>query len=228
MRLSWVLIVHLGGASLTMPLAGMIALRLAYLGLWKRACYWLLSLVAGVAVILAGKLAFAFGGWSLPSVSVYSVSGHAMLTASVYPVLGAMLGSARGRQRAGYGLLAGVGVAALVATALVVGRYHTMAETLVGLAVGLTVAWINIHSSHVHARAAQTPMLARLALCGFLFLVVPAALYPIKVRLWSHGMHWFGITERYYRSIDTDPASGRTVVTVEQCRPSYRACSETF
>lgn len=229
MRLSWVLIVHIGGASLTFPLAGMIALRLAYLGLWKRTCYWLLSLGTGAAVILAGKLAFELGGWSMPSANVYSVSGHAMLTAAVYPVLCWMLGSAWSKQAARFGLFAGVCVAALVAVALVVGLYHTPAETLIGMAVGLTVAWANVRPFRPPARAGQTPLFARLALCGFLLLIVPAALHPIKSRLWSHGLHWFGVTERYYRSIDTDPASGRTVVTVEQCRlPYYRVCSESF
>ncbi|CAJ94826.1 Transmembrane protein [Cupriavidus necator] len=229
MRLSWVLIVHIGGASLTFPLAAMIALRLVYLGFWRQACYWLLSLGAGVAVILAGKLAFEIGGWSIPSANVYSISGHAMLTASVYPVLCAMLGSTWGRRTARFGLFAGVWVAVVVAVALIVGRYHTLAETLIGMAVGLTVAWLNLHPFRPLARAGQTPMLARLALCGFLVLIMPAALHPIKTRLWSHGLLWFGVTERYFRSIDTDPVSGRTVVNVEQCRlPSYRACSDTF
>ncbi|TDF62814.1 phosphatase PAP2 family protein [Cupriavidus sp. L7L] len=237
MQLSWMLIVHSGGASLAVPLAGLVALRLAYLGLWERACYWLMSLVGGAAVILAGKLAFEFNGWSMPSVNVYSVSGHAMLTASVYPMLGAILGSAWGKRTARIGLSAGVLVAVLVAIALIVGHYHTLAETLIGMTVGFAVAWINLHPfrqparqpARQRARPGRTPMLARLALCGFLFVFVLAATRPVKGRLWSHGMDWFGVTERYSRYIDTDPVSGQIVVTVVKCRvPSYRVCSETF
>lgn len=233
MQLSWLLIVHSGGASLTIPLAGLVALRLAYLGLWRRACLWLLSLVGGAGLILAGKLAFEFTGWSMPSVNVYSVSGHAVLTASVYPMLGATLGSMLGTRMARIGLAGGICVAVLVAVALVVGQYHTPAETLIGMTVGFAVAWLNLYPFRQHAprpaRPARSPMLARLALCGFLFVFALAGTSPVKSRLWSRGMDWFGVTERYSRSIDTDPVSGEVVVTVVKCRvPSYRECSETF
>ncbi|GJG94634.1 phosphatase PAP2 family protein [Cupriavidus pauculus] len=237
MQLSWTLVVHSGGASLTIPLAGLVALRLAYLGLWKRACYWIMSLVGGAALILAGKLAFEFNGWSMPSVNVYSVSGHAMLTASVYPMLGAVLGSAWSQRMARIGLSAGICMALVVAVALVVGHYHTPAETLIGMTVGSAVAWINLR--HLRrpdpqpvrrpAHTSRVSVLARLALCGFLFVFALAGTSPVKNRLWSRGLDWFGITERYSRYIDTDPVSGQVVVTVVKCQvAAYRVCSETY
>ncbi|MGN5480391.1 hypothetical protein ACTMU2_37290 [Cupriavidus basilensis] len=53
------------------PLAGLVAFRLAWQGLWQPAFQWVFSLAAGTAVILIGKLAFELGGWSVPSANMY-------------------------------------------------------------------------------------------------------------------------------------------------------------
>ncbi|CAG9177229.1 hypothetical protein LMG23992_03447 [Cupriavidus laharis] len=211
------------------PLAGIVAVRLAWLGLWRRAFYWLFSLGAGTLVILVGKLAFEFGGWFVPSVNVYSVSGHALLTAAVYPVLFSVSGEARGDRAARFGMFAGICVAVLAAVALVAGRYHTATETLIGMGVGLIVAWTNLRRSRRLLPAGRSPAISALVLCVVLMIVIPALLYPIRTRLWSQGLTWFGISERYARHIGTDPVSGRTVVTVVQLPlPAYRQSSELF
>jgi len=200
------------------PLAGIVALRLAYLGLWKQAFYWLLSLSVGAGLILLGKLAFEFGGWSMPSANVYSVSGHAMLTASVYPVLLTVLGSTWGKRTARLGLIAGIGLALLAAVALISGRYHTLTETLIGMGVGFLVTWANLRPSRWLLAHSQTPVLGRLALCAVLLVIVPVSIYPIRAQLWSYGLNWLGFTERYSRYIGIDPTSGQIVVTVVRRR----------
>lgn len=229
MQTPWFLIVHFGEASLMFPLAGIVALRLAYLGQWKQAFYWLLSLSVGAAVILIGKLAFEFGGWSMPAADVYSISGHAMLTASVYPVSLTVLGSIWSKRAARVGLFSGICLALLAAVALVGGRYHTLSETLIGMVVGFTVTWANLRPSHWLLAPSQMPRLGRKALCAVLLVILPVSIYPIRVQLWSSALSWLGVTERYSRHIGVDPVSGRTVVTVVQGRLiPYRKSFEYF
>jgi hypothetical protein len=211
------------------PLAGLVAFRLAWQGLWRRAFQWVLSLATGTAVILIGKLAFELGGWYVPSANVYSVSGHAMLTASVYPVLFAVAGEAWSNKAARLGTFAGVCVAVMAAVALVAGRYHTVAETLIGMGVGFIVAWANLRRPRAGLSVGRPPAVAKLVLCAVLIVMIPVSLYPIRARLWSHGLTWLGISERYARYIGIDPDSGRTVVTVVQLpMPAYRKTPELF
>lgn len=229
MQTSWHMVVHLGEASLMFPLAGVLVFRLAWQGLWRRAFYWLLSLGAGTAAIFLGKLAFELGGWSVPSANVYSVSGHAMLTAAVYPMLFAVFGEALSSRAARLGTLAGVCVALMAAVALVAGRYHTVAETLIGMSVGFIVAWANLRRPRRWLSIDRPPAIARLVLCAVLIVMIPVSLYPIRARLWLHGLIWLGVSERYTRIIGIDPASGRTIVTVVQLPlPSSRKTSELF
>ena len=229
MQLSWHMVVHLGEASLMFPLAGVVVFRLAWQGQWRRAFHWVLSLGAGTAAILLGKLAFELGGWSVPSANVYSVSGHAMLTAAVYPVLFAVTGEAWSPRAARLGALAGVGAALMAAVALVAGRYHTVSETLIGMSVGFIVAWANLHRPRRWLPMDRPPAIARLVLCAVLVVMIPVSLYPIRTRLLSHGMTWLGVSERYTRIIGIDPASGRTIVTVVPLPlPSYRKTSDLF
>ncbi len=152
-----------------------------------------------------------------------------MLTAAVYPVLFAVAGEAWSQRAARLGTIAGVCVAVMAAVALVVGSYHTVAETLIGMGVGFTVAWANPRRPPRELSVSRPPPIARLVLCAILIVMIPVSLYPIRARLWSHGLVWLGVSERYTRTIRMDPASGRTIVTVVQLPlPSLRTNSELF
>ncbi|CAG9173773.1 hypothetical protein [Cupriavidus pinatubonensis] len=214
MHIPWFLVARFGEASFLFPLAALVAIRLAFQGLWKQAFYWIFTLCAGAAVIVAGKLAFEFGGWSVPSANLYSISGHAMLTASVYPMLLTVLGAIGGEKAARSGTRIGIGVALLAAVALIAGRYHTVAETLIGMGVGFIVTWANLRPSRRRIPAVRAPALNSLVLGLLLVVLVPVSLYPIRVQLWSQGLDWLGVTERYSRRIGIDPISGATVVTI--------------
>ncbi|QYY27672.1 MULTISPECIES: membrane protein [Cupriavidus] len=214
MHIPWFLVARFGEASFLFPLAALVAVRLAYQGLWKQAFYWLFTLCAGSAVIVAGKLAFEFGGWSVPAANLYSISGHAMLTACVYPVLLTVLGSIWGERAARTGTRIGIGVAVLAALALIAGHYHTVAETLIGMGVGFIVTWANLRPSRRKVAAVRAPALNSLVLGLLLVVLVPVSFYPIRIQLWSRGLDWLGVTERYSRRIGIDPISGATVVTI--------------
>jgi Na+-transporting NADH:ubiquinone oxidoreductase subunit NqrB len=213
-HIPWFLVARFGDASFLFPLAAFVAMRLAYQGLWKQAYYWLFTLCAGASAIVAGKLAFEFGGWSIPSANLYSISGHAMLTAAVYPMSLTVLGSIWGEKAARMGTSAGIGVALLAAVALIAGRYHTMAETVIGMGIGFIVTWANLRPSRRKIPAVRAPALNGLVLALVLVVLVPVSLYPIRVQLWSKGLDCLGVTERYSRRIAIDPISGGTVVTI--------------
>src|SRR5690606_21542257 len=106
----------------------------------QQAAWWLLAFGAGVAIIASGKLAFEFFGWSLPSINMYVISGHAMLTAAVYPMLFTTLARPFGTIARMLGLFLGLGLTLLMSIGLVWGRFHTLSETILGALVGLAVA----------------------------------------------------------------------------------------
>ncbi len=212
----WFQVIRLGGAAQALALAGFITVCLACAGYRGRAFRWVVSLGVGASLVLAGKLAFVFYGWFLPSVGLYNISGHAMLTAAVYPVMFMLLGSIVGDRAAKYGIVAGLLVALLMGIVLVAGLYHTFAETLIGAAIGLGVAWINVRPL-VCLRDHRVSVLLAALLTTLALFELPGMLGPVKASLWVQGTRWLDVTMQCLRDIDVDPASGRTVIRVLQC-----------
>ena len=140
----WNHYLYFGESRLALPLAAWIAVCLAVAGQGMRALCWTVSFGIGATLVMAAKSAFSYSGWSLPSLGVYSVSGHAMLTAAVYPVLLMLLGSALGRYTGWLGLAAGVALALFMPVVLVTDFHHTVGESLIGLGVGLAVAGMTL------------------------------------------------------------------------------------
>lgn len=209
----WNHYLYFGESRLALPLAAWIAVCLAVAGQGMRALCWTVSFGIGATLVMAAKSAFSYSGWSLPSIGVYSVSGHAMLTAAVYPVLLMLLGSALGRYTGWLGLAAGVALALFMPVVLVTDFHHTVGESLIGLGVGLAVAgmtlwrWQPVRLRHAGATVA---MLLPLAL-----LFDPRdAVEDMRDALHGRAMQWTGATGEYWRSIDPDPATGRRVVSV--------------
>lgn len=209
----WNHYLYFGESRVALPLVAWVAVCFVVAGQGWRALRWAVSFGVGGALLMAAKFAFSYAGWSLPTIGVYSVSGHAMLTAAVYPVLLMLLGSVLGRQMAWLGLATGVGLALFMPVVLVTDFHHTIGESLVGLGVGFAVAgvtlwrWQPVGFLHVGATVA---------------LLVPVALLfdprdaveDLQGALRSRVMLWTGATGEYWRSIDPDPATGRRVISV--------------
>ncbi|MFC4344321.1 hypothetical protein [Cupriavidus numazuensis] len=217
-------IVHAGESSWILPLVGCIAICLACCGHWKRAVLWLVTFGIGFCLMLAGKLAFELAGWSLPGLRLYSISGHAMLTSAVYPVLFVMAGTVAGPRAARFGLVAALVLVVVVALALVIGRYHTISETLAGAAIGLPVAWVNLRQPMVRL---DSRVLAALAVGLVLVLVggVRHAFVDLKKSALAHSTDVFGDRTFYSRRIQQDPLTGKTVITINRASASLDALS---
>ncbi|AGW92523.1 MULTISPECIES: phosphatase PAP2 family protein [Cupriavidus] len=217
----WPPFILLGESTWLVPVGLAIALALAAAGAWRRALVWLASFGCGAALVGSAKLAFDFGGWYLPALDLYDVSGHAMLTTAVYPVLLMLLGSALSPRVARIGWFAGLALALAMALKLVSGHYHTLSETLLGGAVGLAVAWLNA-GIRIRGPAPQVVLVAVLGIGAFVFVNAHGLLYPVKAAMWEHAARWQDGTVRHYRQIDADPVTGQTRVTVRK-----RSCLST-
>ena len=207
----WACLVAVGESAVMLPIALGIGVAL-YLGASRApALVWLLTFGAAFLVVAVAKLAFDIGGWSLPGLQIYSISGHAMLAGAVFPML-LMLGASLVRPSWGcWGAWGGVLLALMMAVGLVAGNYHTPAETVIGSTIGLGVAWFNLRQGKVvvHRRLGIAIAPVLLAVC----LSVPAVLLggskPIKLALWHRASIWVDAPGHYKRFIEADPQTGR-------------------
>ena len=216
------LFISLGDSAVAIPLALGIALALAAQQQRQQAAWWLLAFGTGVAVIAAGKLAFEFFGWSLPSIDMYVISGHAMLTAAVYPMLFTTLARPFGSLARTLGLVLGLGLTLLMSIGLVWGRFHTLSETLLGALVGLAVAGACLSTSAVRLRIGPTAVVALVPMLLLAAADIPSPVHAAKQRLWRHIAAELSISERHIRYIRLDKATGERFVMI-RTRPIPRA-----
>ncbi|WP_432260476.1 phosphatase PAP2 family protein [Cupriavidus sp. TMH.W2] len=219
----WAHVVPFGDSTWTLPLAAAIALALLLAGYRAHAARWLVCFSAGIAMIVAGKLVFDLGGWSLPSIGFYSISGHAMQTTAIYPLLFMMILSAFGTRAARWGFYLGLAAALFMAITLLSGNYHTLSETLAGLVVGGAVVCSYLRWQ-LSFRPAHLASLVLLPLAAAVLVDMHGTVNPAKAALWQRAAHWLGATEKYTRQIYTDPASGMRLVSV-RLRSILSSCS---
>ncbi|MBB1634308.1 phosphatase PAP2 family protein [Cupriavidus sp. UME77] len=209
----WPLVIPFGDSSWTLPLSASIAIALLLGGNRGLAVRWMACFGAGLAVIVAGKLAFDLGGWCLPALGFYSISGHAMQTTAIYPLLFMLLFSALGPRAARCGFLLGLAASMFMAVTLLAGNYHTLSETLAGMAVGAAVVCTYLRWQP-KLRLAQLSLLVALPVAVVLLVDMHSTVNPTKAALWQRAAIWFGATEQYTRQISTDPVSGTRRVAV--------------
>jgi len=136
----WFWITNFGGAGLALPLAFAIALWL-FAGYSPRmAASWLLLLGGAVALVTLTKIAFLGWGLGVRQYDFTGVSGHAMLSTAVYPVaFFLMLQGARSPLRA-LGVVVGLAVGVTVAWSRIVLDAHSPSEAVTGCLVGALTA----------------------------------------------------------------------------------------
>jgi len=215
----WAHVIPFGDSTWTLPLAVSIAVALLLGGDRARAIRWLACFGAGIALIVAGKLAFDLGGWCFPSIGFYSISGHAMQTTAIYPLLFMMLFSTVGPQAARWGFLLGLAASMFMAVTLLAGNYHTLSETLAGLAVGAMVVCTYLRWQP-SLRPAHLYLLVALPVAVVLLVDMHGTVNPTKAALWQRAAVWLGATELYTRQIYTDPVNGTRRVFVRLRRLS--------
>jgi membrane-associated phospholipid phosphatase len=129
---------NIGDAAVTLPVAIVCGAWLAFADR-RLALRWVAALALGMALVGSTKVLYAGWGVTLASFDFRVISGHTMLSTSIWAVTLALL--LRGRShRIAYGAILGLVVGALTGLARVFDLSHTMSESVSGWLVGLVVA----------------------------------------------------------------------------------------
>lgn len=128
-----------------MPVALAIALLLLFSG--RSTWAWIIPFAVAVIMTVATKIAFIGWGLGIASLNFTGLSGHAMTSAAIYPLLGHLLNLRKQDQERGVywpGVLAGYAIAILVAVSRLFVHAHSPSEVVGGFLLGATVSALGI------------------------------------------------------------------------------------
>jgi len=119
----WLVITHLGAASIMLPMFMMITAELWLAKQKSNLLTWLLAMMVGVAIVLASKIVFIGWGWGSASLNFIGISGHTMLASSIFPVWMGWLLAGPTRRFSLHGVILGLAIGAVVGwSRLILGR----------------------------------------------------------------------------------------------------------
>ncbi len=169
----WQTLTAVGGLPLTGPIALAIALWLVAGRSWRLALYWCVLFLAGMAVVVATKVAFLGWGIGSQALDFSGFSGHAMRAAAVFPLAFflALQNAAPSTRTAG--VLFGIACGVMISVSRVVVGAHSVSEAVLGCALGLGVAFTFMW----HAKAGKCfvphPVLIAASVCAVLVIPTP-------------------------------------------------------
>jgi len=170
-HMNWQLVSFLGESAFLIPCAVFLYGWLRWRGATDVASHWLFAFSATALLVLISKLAFM--GWGIGSarMNFTGFSGHAMMAASILPVL-LYLTSPTSRPNVGVlAAFAGVLAALAVGVSRLMLGAHSMSEVASGLALGFCVSMPFIMRRGV-PRGAMTMVLVSAALATVMILPV--------------------------------------------------------
>jgi len=183
--ISWKAIVYVGNVSVMLPAAAAIAVWLVAGRLWKMALLWSLLFTVGLGLVAASKTYFIGWGTGFRSLDFKALSGHAMLTTAVFPVMIYLLLQRFAPVVLTCGTLFGLLFVGLVGICLVVLDFHSIAEVVGGCAIGgvVSLSFIRIYGT------LPTLRLNRLQLpCSLLVFMVVSYAKPAAMEHWTTGV----------------------------------------
>lgn len=137
----WQLLTRLGEAQILLPAALLVLLALLIRpGARPFALAWLLLLGTAALLTTASKVAFIGWGLGWPELDFTGISGHAMFSAAVYPVLLGMLAPGVPRWTRPIAMGTGCAIAILVGVSRVILGAHSISEVVAGLLLGGAVS----------------------------------------------------------------------------------------
>ena len=136
----WHAVTRLGEIQIVLP-AGMIAALVLVLrhGAWRLAVSWMSWLVVAMLLTLASKLVFIGWGMGYAPLDFTGVSGHAMLSAALFPLTVAALSPTRSRHGRWGAAGMGMALALLIGVSRIVVGAHSWSEVLAGWLLGSLV-----------------------------------------------------------------------------------------
>lgn len=177
----WLEITRFGGIVVTAPAAAAITVWLMMGRAWRPAAWWCVLFIGGMALVVATKIAFLGWGLGIRALDFTGVSGHAMRSTAVYPVLFylALLRTAPlVRKLSG---VTGLGVAIAIDISRVVIHAHSISEAVAGFMLGALISLIFLRS----VASLRAFPVSRWALAAGLLVVVAASyLKPVPTERW--------------------------------------------
>lgn len=138
---AWLLFTRLGEAEILLPAAALTALALfAKPATRMLAMRWVLLVCVATALTVASKVAFIGWGLGWATIDFTGISGHAMFSAAVYPVLASCFVRADANGHRRRAIVLGYGIAALVGFSRLVIGAHSPSEVIAGLLIGGTAS----------------------------------------------------------------------------------------
>jgi hypothetical protein len=127
----------------------------------------LTGFVLAAIATAASKVAFMGWGIGFATIDFTGISGHAMCSAAIYPVIGASL-RWRDQDRARTSIALGCAVALSIGLSRIASRAHSPSEVLAGLVLGAAVAWVTMR------RGGLPPLVLQPLVVGALMLLIAA------------------------------------------------------
>jgi len=181
----WLVITHLGAAGIMLPMFALIAAELWLAGQKSALLTWMLAMTAGVAVVLASKIAFIGWGWGSASLNFTGISGHTMLASSVFPVWMGWLLAGPGRRFSLVGVMLGLAIGAVVGWSRLVLGAHSPSEVVLGWLLGLGISLV---ASKAMMGRSLSPDWARFAGMLLLLAFSPSLSGYLPTRKWEVGI----------------------------------------
>jgi membrane-associated phospholipid phosphatase len=181
MMMWWHWLSVIGSLAVTGPIGVAIVVWLLAGKSWRLTAIWLALFGAGMALVVATKMAFIGWGVGVESVEFAGFSGHAMRAAAVFPVAGFLATRSSSRQLHWLGTAVGVVLAVLIAISRVYVRAHSPSEAVTGCLLGLAVAAVFIWYASTEHHMALSRLLV--LLCIPILLVAPRV-EPIPAEQW--------------------------------------------
>ncbi|WP_229633522.1 phosphatase PAP2 family protein [Duganella qianjiadongensis] len=195
-----------GSLAVTGPIGVAIAIWLVAGRSWHLTAAWCALFGAGMALVVATKVAFMGWGVGVEAVEFAGFSGHAMRAAAVFPVAGYLLVRTRSLSWRAAATAAGVALAMLIAISRVYVEAHSVSESVTGCLLGLLVAMSFIWYASVREHLALSRWL--LLMCLPIVVIAPRV-EPVPAERWIEqlAMHLSGREQTYTRAIWHKPKS---------------------
>lgn len=161
MILFWKALSELGNSLWLLPAAALLIVGSALTGRLSAslALRWSSLIAVTVTIVLASKLAFM--GWGLGSsaLNFTGFSGHATMSACLYPSLAGLLMAGAAPQWRRMLIATGSALAAAIAYSRLPLRAHSLSEVIAGFALGTLVAFMLLRCWPPHPNPPSPPVL---------------------------------------------------------------------
>ena len=132
----WIAFTNIGDAAITLPIAAICAIWMAFFSI-RLACLWIGALAVGIAIVGATKILHAGWGISIPDSDFRMISGHTMLSTSVW-IVALTLQLKWWRLPVSLGIVAGAIIGLLTGISRVMDHSHSLPEVLSGWILALS------------------------------------------------------------------------------------------